>query len=381
MARIREVSDVKRQLVLVKGPEADSAERRFADEQRSGALEIRDRLADHDFQPSNGPNENECAVGRLSALLAVGRLTVFFKSMHSAPKHAAPQPQSSRRGGRHRRRQPFRPSFALKTLGAIMFVMVGSLSTVAASAPPATSPSTTTTCYESDHHHLHQFDHFDDHEFDHFDDHEFDHFDDHHYDAISRPHSHHVWSGGCTTRPPTPPSSCMLAASGSAIRRRSLGLPSGAVFTATEVGGTGATFTCTTSGTTGTCSIGVPPDGHAVGCDRDHSTARLLLESDDRLRDEFISQFLPLHIPHRSVERHHDRRCTWRHPEWSFHLATDPVRHGQVFSGLLSTSLDNPAGVALCGLNIALVLDQSGSMAQNGKQAALFLRPTRRSPT
>ena len=38
---------------------------------------------------------------------------------------------------------------------------------------------------------------------------------------------------------------------------------------------------------------------------------------------------------------------------------------------MLSTSLNNPAGVAECGLNIALVLDQSGSMAQNGKQAAL----------
>ena len=38
--------------------------------------------------------------------------------------------------------------------------------------------------------------------------------------------------------------------------------------------------------------------------------------------------------------------------------------NGQTFSGLLATSLNDPAGVAKCGLNIALVLDQSGSMAE-----------------
>ena len=45
-------------------------------------------------------------------------------------------------------------------------------------------------------------------------------------------------------------------------------------------------------------------------------------------------------------------------PEWHFHTS-----NGQTFSGLLATSLNDPAGVARCGLNIALVLDQSGSMA------------------
>ena len=44
--------------------------------------------------------------------------------------------------------------------------------------------------------------------------------------------------------------------------------------------------------------------------------------------------------------------------------------NGQTFSGLLATSLNDPPAVTLCGLNIALVLDQSGSMA-GAKQTAL----------
>src|SRR5699024_8139261 len=49
----------------------------------------------------------------------------------------------------------------------------------------------------------------------------------------------------------------------------------------------------------------------------------------------------------------------------------DSNRDSHEFSGLLAASLDNPEVPQQCGMNIALVLDQSGSMADDGRQANL----------
>ena len=247
--------------------------------------------------------------------------------MKSAPKHAAPRAAKHRRGGRHRRRQPFRPSFALKAMAAGIFLTVGSLSTVAASAPPATSharrrqpplrirppPTRPPPVRPRRRPRLR---------------------------PLRRPRLSHDHSARPRRPPPrrhrpTPlpprllrwphqlaadPTIVVHAGGVRAGNTTTVApLPDGAVFTATEVGGTGATFTCTTSGGTGTCSIAGLPAGHAVGCDRNHSAARLLPEPDPRLRDQFVSQLLPVHVPHRSVERHHDRRCARSPPaEWYF---------------------------------------------------------------
>ena len=151
-------------------------------------------------------------------------------------------------------------------------------------------------------------------------------------------------------------------------------LPDGAVFTATAVGTPIIpAVTCTTSGGTGTCSISVPagrqwdvtettpPPGYYLNPNLDSGTS-------------VGSQLLPVHVPHCSIERHHNHRRarSRQHAEWHFHGAADPpATSGQTFSQQLATSLNDPPGVASCGINIALVLDQSGSMAANGKQAAL----------
>ena len=150
------------------------------------------------------------------------------------------------------------------------------------------------------------------------------------------------------------------------------GLPAGAVFTATEVGGTGATFTCTTSGTTGTCSIGVtpaghewdvtettPPPGYYLNPTIDSGTSSSVSSFPYTFRTAVLNGTTTVDVP----------GATPNGPFTSQPIPPDA--NGQVFSGLLSTSLNNPAVVSECGLNIALVLDQSGSMAQNGKQAAL----------
>ena len=219
--------------------------------------------------------------------------------MNSTPKHAAPRAAKLRRGGRHRRRQPFRPSFALKTLGAIMFVTVGSLSTVAASAaPPATSPPSTTSLYGPDTTTTSttQFDHFDDHQFDHVDDHHFAEAtttratsDDHHYDAIGRHHSHHVSSGGRTTRRrPHHRRACRRRPRrqyddgrwsprrGDLHRHRS-GRCRRHLYVYDEWGHRYLQHR------------GIPSRTQ-VGCDRNHSAARLLPEPEARLRDQSISQ-------------------------------------------------------------------------------------------
>src|SRR5690625_3755117 len=49
----------------------------------------------------------------------------------------------------------------------------------------------------------------------------------------------------------------------------------------------------------------------------------------------------------------------------------DSNRYGHEFSGLLAASRDNPEVPQQCGMNIALVLDQSGSMADDRRQANL----------
>ncbi len=144
-------------------------------------------------------------------------------------------------------------------------------------------------------------------------------------------------------------------------------LPDGAVFTATAVGTPViATATCTTSGGTGTCSIPVPagfawdvtettpPPGYYLNPNLDSGSSSVETTHPYTFRTGTLNGTTTVDVPGPA-----------NMPNGTF------TSNGQTFSQQLATSLNDPPGVARCGLNLALVLDQSGSMAANGKQAAL----------
>ncbi len=144
-------------------------------------------------------------------------------------------------------------------------------------------------------------------------------------------------------------------------------LPNGAVFTATEVGNPAVAPNCTTSGGTGTCSITVPagfqwnvtettpPPGYYLsGPNLDSGTSAAVSSFPYAFRTATLNGTTTVDVPGPA-----------NMPNGTF------TSNGQTFSQQLATSLNDPPAVMSCGLNIALVLDQSGSMAQNGKQAAL----------
>ena len=143
-------------------------------------------------------------------------------------------------------------------------------------------------------------------------------------------------------------------------------LPNGAVFTATAVGSPTTTATCTTSGGTGTCSISVPvghqwdvtettpPPGYYLNPQLDSGTSATVSTFPYAFRTGTLNGTTTVDVPGPA-----------NMPDGTF------TSNGQTFSQLLATSLNDPAGVTKCGLNIALVLDQSGSMAAGGKQASL----------
>ena len=143
-------------------------------------------------------------------------------------------------------------------------------------------------------------------------------------------------------------------------------LPNGAVFTATAVSNPAVTHTCTTSGGTGTCSISVPagfawdvtetsaPPGYYLNPNLDSGTSAAVSTFPYSFRTGTLTGTTTVDVPGPA-----------NMPNGTF------TSNGQTFSQQLATSLNDPPGVARCGLNLGLVLDQSGSMAQNGKQAAL----------
>ncbi len=148
-------------------------------------------------------------------------------------------------------------------------------------------------------------------------------------------------------------------------------LPNGAVFTATEVANPAVTATCTTSG--GTCTITglpdsqkwdvtetTPPPGYYLNPNLDSGSSSSVTTFPYTFRTNTLTGTTTLDVP-------------GANPDGTFtSQLIPPATTSQTFSGLMATSLNDPAASAKCGLNIALVLDQSGSMAAGGKQASLI---------
>jgi uncharacterized repeat protein (TIGR01451 family)/LPXTG-motif cell wall-anchored protein len=151
-------------------------------------------------------------------------------------------------------------------------------------------------------------------------------------------------------------------------------LPNGAVFQAVANSGSpsGGPFTCTV--TNGTCTISVPagtssgtryawnvseltaPSGYYLNPTLDYGTSSVVQPDSYVFRTGTLSNGDSVDVPGSSANGTYS-----------------DVRHSgdNNFSGLLATSLNNPPVQQQCGLNIALVLDQSGSMADNNKEANL----------
>ncbi|TMC08651.1 MAG: VWA domain-containing protein [Chloroflexi bacterium] len=144
-------------------------------------------------------------------------------------------------------------------------------------------------------------------------------------------------------------------------------LPDGAVFTATAVDRSSLVFSCTISG--GTCSITGLPAGHQWDVTETAAPGGYYL--DPLLASGFTGFVAPFPYTFRTTPLLFGS-TTVDVPGGSPNgLYTDDHLLNQTFSGLLATSLDDPPALARCGLNIALVLDQSNSMADNGKQTRL----------
>jgi uncharacterized repeat protein (TIGR01451 family) len=172
----------------------------------------------------------------------------------------------------------------------------------------------------------------------------------------------------CTfTYTSTAPVSITVHAGGLRTGVTSVGpLPDGAIFTATAVSGSpaGGPFTCATSG--GSCQISVPsgfqwdvketsaPSGYYLNPNLDFGGSSVVAPDTYAFRTGVVTA---------------NTDVPGTNPNGTY----GDVRHPgtNYFSGLLATSVNNPAAIQKCGLNVALVLDQSGSMASNGKQASL----------
>jgi len=143
-------------------------------------------------------------------------------------------------------------------------------------------------------------------------------------------------------------------------------VPAGAVFTAMAVGFPPDSRTCTMTGT-GTCSIAVPPGrswdvtettapaGHYLNPKLDSGSASSVSDAPYTYRTATLFGTTVDNVPGSNPNDFYG----------DFHSPP------QTFSGLLATSVDNPPPVPRCGLNIAIVLDQSNSMADGDKQATL----------
>jgi len=131
------------------------------------------------------------------------------------------------------------------------------------------------------------------------------------------------------------------------------------VFTAAPTSGSGGSFTCTTSDSSGSCTITVPsevaydvsitgvPDGYYLNKDLAYGTSSTVNSASYSFRTGKLS-----------------RNSTTDVPGSTANEAYDDIRPrvSNYFSGLMAASLNNPEASTKCGQNIALVLDQSGSM-------------------
>ena len=145
--------------------------------------------------------------------------------------------------------------------------------------------------------------------------------------------------------------------------------PNGAVYTATAVDNTTLTGTCSSIG--GTCTISGLPDGHQWDVTEttpppgyysnptlDSGTSSAVTSHPYTFRTTNLGSGVTAQVPGAVATNTY---------------ASQPISPAaaQTFSGQMASSLDDPPAVSMCGSNIALVLDQSGSMADNNKQATL----------
>ncbi|MDQ2749519.1 MAG: SpaA isopeptide-forming pilin-related protein [Actinomycetota bacterium] len=147
----------------------------------------------------------------------------------------------------------------------------------------------------------------------------------------------------------------------------------GAVFQAVRVGG-GSALTCTTNAA-GTCTITVPtgltsstrlaydvsesvaPAGWYLNPNLDYGSSTTGTPTAYRFRTNPLVSTTSVDVPGAVNDASYN----------------DAVSPGRPFTGLLSTSRNNPIAPTACGLKIALILDQSGSMSAGTKQADLKL--------
>lgn len=137
-------------------------------------------------------------------------------------------------------------------------------------------------------------------------------------------------------------------------------LPNGATFSATAVTGSpaGGPFTCTVSDGSGTCEINVP-SGYRWDVKQTAAPAGYYLNP--TLDFGGSSTVAPETYAFRTGIVDADIDVPGTNPNGTYADARHPGAN--YFSGLLASSLINPSVAERCGLDVALVLDQSGSMA------------------
>ena len=141
---------------------------------------------------------------------------------------------------------------------------------------------------------------------------------------------------------------------------------SGATYTATPKSGSGGSFTCTTT-SAGTCSMSVVP-GVAYSVALSGTPAGFypfptLDSGNDTTETTHPYQFTTGTLALGS---------TTNVPAATFPgVFPDNSSPAQRFSGLFAAGVNNPTASQACGIRIALILDQSGSMANNNKQTNL----------
>ncbi|QDZ15004.1 prealbumin-like fold domain-containing protein [Humibacter ginsenosidimutans] len=180
-------------------------------------------------------------------------------------------------------------------------------------------------------------------------------------------------SAACTfTQTYKAPASIVIHASGTRTAGTNAGnAPDGTKFQAVATTGNPGTFTCTT--TAGTCTISVPagykwnvsevstPSGWFPLTTMSYGTSSTVNSTTYQFQTTTLNSGGTQNVPGPTSGT------------WSANgTYADALHSGNDFSGTMAVGLDDNSIPQKCGLNIALVLDQSGSMADNSKEANLI---------
>ena len=173
--------------------------------------------------------------------------------------------------------------------------------------------------------------------------------------------------------PPPPPATIVVHAGGVRTATSSVAGLAGATFTAKRSARGGSSFSCTTDAS-GTCSMKVTTGIYRVT----ETAAPSGWFADDSLDfgstgSADMPALYQFETPALKVGDVVDVPGPDANGSYDGQSQADP------FTGLLTTSMNNPAAPQRCGLRIALILDQSGSMASGGKQSELKTATKRRS--